>query len=127
MAISIKTITGNGGVKAAWTVDAEKAREFRNNYEPKANIILVNLRWNGIGKLYYIPLSTQQDIFSTMGPNSYFKLPKAGTNPRGVEFSQNAIQNLFSHSETKSIDVLWARTSIEYNTYARWVEYWEET
>lgn len=34
--ISIKTITGNRlpGVKLIWTVDAEKAQQFRNSYFP---------------------------------------------------------------------------------------------
>lgn len=34
--ISIKTITGKGfsGVKLIWTVDAQKAREFRETYYP---------------------------------------------------------------------------------------------
>lgn len=32
--LSIKTITGNGGVKVIWTVDAPKALEFFNSYTP---------------------------------------------------------------------------------------------
>ena len=30
---SIKTITGNGGVKAVWTVDASSASNFIENYK----------------------------------------------------------------------------------------------
>ena len=82
--ISIKTITGTGGIKAIWTVDAAKALEFCNNYQPKADSILVQIRWDNYGKFYFIPLSVQSNTFKTMGPNNYFKLPKKGTNPRPV-------------------------------------------
>ena len=39
--VSIKTITGKGlsGVKPVWTVDAQKAIEFRNNYYPSCDIL----------------------------------------------------------------------------------------
>jgi hypothetical protein len=40
--ISIKTITGKefSGVKLIWTVDAQKAQEFREKYYPKSNIFI---------------------------------------------------------------------------------------
>ena len=37
---SIKTITGDGGVKAVWTVDASSAVNFIENYTPKCHILL---------------------------------------------------------------------------------------
>ena len=45
--ISIKTITGRGfrGVKLIWTVDAQKAKEFRENYYPKCDTILIQINW----------------------------------------------------------------------------------
>lgn len=43
--ISIKTITGNGGVKAVWTVDAESSKRFIEKYKPKCDIILVQIWW----------------------------------------------------------------------------------
>ncbi|MCK4459639.1 MAG: ThaI family type II restriction endonuclease [Methanosarcinales archaeon] len=47
--ISIKTITGKGfgGVKLIWTVDAQKAREFRENYYPRCSILLIQINWDG--------------------------------------------------------------------------------
>lgn len=41
--VSIKTITGKsfGGVKLIWTVDAQKAKEFRKSYYPHCDILLV--------------------------------------------------------------------------------------
>jgi len=42
--LSIKTITGSGGVKAIWTVNAKKASEFVESYEPKCDILLAQLQ-----------------------------------------------------------------------------------
>lgn len=43
--ISIKTITGNNGVKLIWTVDREKVLEFFQSYYPSCDIILVQINW----------------------------------------------------------------------------------
>jgi hypothetical protein len=49
--ISTKTITvrGFGGVKLIWTVDAQKAREFRETYYPHCDILLIQINWAGTG------------------------------------------------------------------------------
>src|SRR4030043_2363344 len=49
--VSIKTITGKSlsGVKLIWTVDAQKAKEFRDNYSPHCDILLVQINWDDIG------------------------------------------------------------------------------
>lgn len=45
--ISIKTITGTfSSVKVIWTVDAAKAKEFRENYYPPADSIFAQLNLN---------------------------------------------------------------------------------
>lgn len=122
--ISIKTITGMGGVKIIWTVDAIKAREFRETYVPKCDIILVQIKWKGIGGLFHFPLEVQQSIFKEMGREKYIKLPKEGTNPRGVEFSKEALIRLMNNPKTKSIKIKWERAKIKYKPYERWVDYW---
>lgn len=124
--ISIKTITGMGGVKVIWTVDAQKVREFRETYAPKCDILLVLIKWGGVGNFYYIPLEVQQKIFKTMGRENYIKLPKLGTNPRGPEFSKEALLRLVNDSNTKSIEVEWHRPKIKYEPYQRWTAYWEK-
>lgn len=126
--ISIKTITGKGfgGVKLIWTVDAQKAREFRDNYYPSCDIILVQVNWGGIGGLYYIPLETQRKVFDRIGRTQYIKLPKPGTNPRGVEITANALSLLIKDSLSKVIEITWKKTKIDYNPYKRWVDYWRE-
>ena len=67
--ISIKTITGKGfsGVKLIWTVDAQKAKEFRESYCPHYDILLVQINWDNIGGLYYIPLKVQKRLFEEIG------------------------------------------------------------
>jgi hypothetical protein len=124
--ISIKTITGMGGIKIIWTVDAQKAREFRETYTPTCDILLVQIKWNGVGSFFYIPIEVQQRIFKNVGSKQYFKLSKPGTNPRGVEINKEAFLRLIRDKDTKSIKIVWQRSKIEYNPYRRWVDYWKE-
>jgi len=126
--ISVKTITSKGlsGVKLVWTVDSEKARDFRESYYPRCDILLVQIVWNGSGGFYYIPLEAQQRIFEALGRNSYIKLPKPGTNPRGVEITKEALTHLVEEEETRFMNIFWERSEIDYNPYKRWVDYWSE-
>ncbi|MEM2144250.1 MAG: ThaI family type II restriction endonuclease [Candidatus Jordarchaeaceae archaeon] len=124
--ISIKTITGFGGVKIIWTVDAQKAKEFRETYTPKCDILLALIRWGGRGGLYYIPLEVQQQVFKAMGRNRYIHLPKPGTNPRGVEYEKEALLNLLGAPQTREIEIVWRKIEIPFDPYKRWVDYWKE-
>ncbi|MCD6453402.1 MAG: ThaI family type II restriction endonuclease, partial [Dehalococcoidales bacterium] len=94
--LSIKTITGRGlsGVKLIWTVDAQNAKEFRESYCPHCSMLLVQIVWDGKGGFYYIPLEAQRRLFGEMGKEGYIKLPKPGTNPRGVEITKGALSRL---------------------------------
>lgn len=127
--ISIKTITGKrfGGVKLIWTVDAQKAREFRENYYPHCDILLVQINWGGAGGFYYIPLEVQRKVFDRIGRNEYIKLPKPGTNPRGVEITREALTSLVNESSSRGIEITWEKTKIDYNPYKRWLDYWRES
>lgn len=126
--ISVKTITGKslGGVKLIWTVDAQKAKEFRESYYPHCHILLVQINWNDTGGFYYIPLAVQQRIFAKIGRENYIKLPKPGTNPRGVEITKEALMSLIGDKESKGIEINWQKTKIEFNSYKRWVDLWRE-
>ena len=125
--ISIKTITGKfSGVKLIWTVDAQKAREFRENYYPHCDILLVQINWGSIGGFYYIPLEAQRKLFDRIGRDRYIKLPKPGTNPRGVEITKEALTSLVKDNLSKVIEINWQKTRIDYNPYKRWVDYWRE-
>jgi len=126
--VSIKTITskGFGGVKLIWTVDAQKAREFLENYSPCCDILLVQIVWNGKGGFYYTPLEAQERLFESIGRDRYIKLPKAGTNPRGVEISKEALSSLVLYKESTGMEISWQKPEIDYHPYRRWVDYWRE-
>jgi len=124
--LSIKTITGKnlGGVKLIWTVDAKKAKEFHERYYPNCDILLVQINWDDVGGFYYIPLEVQQKLFEKLGRERYIKLPKPGTNPRGVEITKEALSSLVVDSMSKRILINWQKTQIEFNSYKRWVDLW---
>lgn len=127
--ISIKTVTNRNvvGVKLIWTVDAQKALAFINNYSPECDILFVHIYWGGKGALYLLSKEGQKEILNKYGKAFYFKLPKQGTNPRGVEITNGAINKLVEHPSTKKVEIDWSRDDlIEYNSYARWVEHWKE-
>lgn len=126
--LSIKTFTGKSfsGVKLIWTVDAQKAKEFREDYCPHCDIVLVQINWYNLGGFYYIPLETQKKLFKKVGRKKYIKLPKPGTNPRGVEITKEALKNLVEDNNSKNIKIDWQRTKIDFNPYKRWVDFWKE-
>jgi hypothetical protein len=127
--ISIKTVTNRNvvGVKLIWTVDAQKALAFINNYSPECDILFIHINWDGKGGMYLLSKEGQKEILKKYGKAFYFKLPKAGTNPRGVEITNEAINKLVEHYSTKKIEIDWSREeSVEYNSYARWVDHWKE-
>jgi hypothetical protein len=126
--VPIKTITGKsfGGVKLIWTVDAQKAKEFREGYYPHCDILLVQINWNDIGGFYYIPLIAQKQLFDKIGRENYIKLPKPGTNPRGVEITKEALSSLIEDNMSRRIEINLQRTKIKFNSYKRWIDVWRE-
>lgn len=126
--ISVKTITGNsfGGVKLIWTVDAEKARQFSEEYQPMCDMLFVQINWEQEGGFYYIPVKVQKKLFDRIGRKKYIKLPKAGTNPRGVEITKEALTGLVKDSDTKVIKINWQRSDIKFNPYSRWIDLWKD-
>lgn len=126
--VSVKTITGKGfgGVKLIWTVDSQKAREFRENYYPRCDTLLAQVNWDSKGAFYYLPLEVQRKVFTEIGRERYMKLPKPGTNPRGVEITKEALEAIATDKDSKAIELYWQRTKIDYNPYERWVDHWRE-
>lgn len=128
--ISIKTVTNNKvvGVKLIWTVDSQKALEFINTYQAECDMLFVHINWNGEGGLYLIPKEVQTEILTQYGKEFYFKLPKQGTNPRGVEITNKAINELVKHNQTKMINISWFRSDNQnYTPYDRWIDLWKDT
>ncbi|MFM2344974.1 MAG: hypothetical protein RLZZ210_1586 [Pseudomonadota bacterium] len=127
--ISIKTVTNKNivGIKLIWTVDAQKALEFVNTYSIQCDMLFVHINWNGEGGMYLIPKEVQLEILNEYGKEFYFKLPKQGTNPRGVEITNEAIKKLAYHKQTKIIKINWFRNNdIKYTPYDRWISFWKD-
>jgi len=126
--ISIKTVTSKtfGGVKLIWAVDAKKARQFRESYFPKYDMLLIRINWGGNGGFYHIPSEIQKELFESIGREDYIKLPKPGTNPRGVEITNKALSELATNKLTNVIDINWEKEDISYDPVERWVDYWSK-
>lgn len=127
--LSIKTISGKSlsGVKLIWTVDARQALVFSENYSPQYDMLLVQVVWEHVGGFYLFPKRAQQAVFGQIGRERYIKLPKLGTNPRGVEMSTEALQLLVAHPDTLKIQIHWPRNKdFQYDPYARWLELWQK-
>jgi len=111
--VSIKTIKkklttqksnklSGSGIKLIWTVDWEKVKNFCNIYEPKSELLLVEVVWEQTGGFYYIPLEVQKEIFELLGKEEYLFKHREGTNPRGVELSNKAIKMMLENDQTKN-------------------------
>lgn len=125
--ISIKTITGAvNGVKLIWTVDAAKAIDFSKNYNPGCDMIFIQINWSNGGGFYYITKDTQAKAVETLGREQYIKLPKAGTNPRGVEMTGTAMSYLLAQPETLKIPINWHKEVTDFKPFKRWIELWEQ-
>ncbi len=123
--VSIKTISGDlSGVKLIWTVDSKKALEFSQSYFPVTDLLLVNINWGAVSSFYYFPKESQVRVFKKLGTKKYLKLPKKGTNPRGVEITKEALELLAIDKDIMLIDINWERREVKYNIYGRWVELW---
>jgi len=131
--LSIKTVTDRSqsvpAVKIIWTVDWEQVKKFAETYEPKCDMLLVIVRWGGTGGLYGIPLQAQEGVFERLGRERYLRLPKRGTNPRGVGISPESVKELLGHPLTKALTIEWQRPTdlaareLRLAPYMRWLQY----
>lgn len=130
--LSIKTITSktsklSGGIKLIWTVDSQKALEFKNNYSPKCDMMLVQIVWSGMGKLILFSADSQNRVLEAIGRDRYIKLPKAGTNPRGAEITPEALNLLLNCDDTRIIEIPFVRGVIDYReVYTKWLDAWRD-
>jgi hypothetical protein len=125
---SIKTLSNTlSGLKLIWTVDAESSLKFSQEYEPSCDMLFVHVHWGKQGGVYCITKKIQLEVFNLLGRTEYIKLPKAGTNPRGVEMTGKALKLLVEHPEILKIIVNWQKENIHFDTFKRWVELWEKS
>jgi NAD kinase len=124
--LSIKTVTGSkiSGFKLIWTVDANSADVFAERYQPTCDILLTQINWGGIGHLILFRKDDQAKILNELTSKNYLKLPKPGTNSRGVEISSLAVNELLRNENTKKIDINFIREQQNYNAYKRWLDLW---
>lgn len=126
--LSIKTLTTRtpriGPAKAIWTVDAQRSGEFARDFVPRWDYLIAHVVWGGRGGLYYVPVEAQRAVLRDLGRERYLKLPRSGTNPRGVEISAEAMTRLVRHAAARRIPVDWKRPDTADDAYDRWVEYW---
>lgn len=129
--LSIKTFTTltdrYSSIKLIWTVDPEKALEFKNTYIPYCDMLLAKIRWGGTGKLLLFSKESQQKILDEIGRDRYIKLPKANTNSRGVEISAEALNLLEQCEDTKIIEINFIREKMDYReVYTKWLDAWHD-
>lgn len=124
LSIKTKTGLGNSGIKVIWTTDYALARKFISTYNPKTNLILVKIKWDGTGFFYLVPLVVQKRIFQSLGRSHYLKPPASGRNCRGAEFTSIAIKKLINEDETVKIPIKFPKKdSIKINPTERWRKY----
>ncbi|GAA9844828.1 hypothetical protein VN0594_14370 [Helicobacter pylori] len=123
---SIKTAQTLNGIKLIWTTDALKIQEFVESYKPNTDILFVHVCWGKEGGFYYIPSAIQQGVLTTKSKEFYFKLPKSGTNSRGVEISKLALLECIAHKDTLRIPIFWEQTNnLKHSPYDKYLELWQ--
>lgn len=127
--LSIKTMTTQSRswtpIKLIWTVDRQKALEFKDNYQPTCAMMVAKICWNSQGKLLLFSKKSQLEVLNLIGKDRYIKLPKQNTNSRGVEITTEALGLLEQSSDTKCIDINFARKEIDYREiYTKWLDAW---
>ncbi|ARQ97075.1 MULTISPECIES: ThaI family type II restriction endonuclease [Campylobacter] len=129
--LSIKTMTTQNKswmpIKLIWTVDHQKATEFKERYQPSCAMMIAKICWNSQGKLLLFSKKSQLEILNLIGKDRYIKLPKPNTNSRGVEITTEALAMLEQSSHTKCIDINFVRKNIDYREiYTKWLDAWIE-
>lgn len=129
--LSIKTATTTtdklNSIKLIWTVDAQKALEFKNTYIPSCDMMLAKIHWGGQGKLLLFSKESQCEVLSKIGRDRYIKLPKANTNSRGVEITSEALSLLELCPDTRCIEIDFIRQQMDYReVYTKWLDAWRD-
>lgn len=129
--LSIKTTTTTtekwSPIKLIWTVDHQKALEFKNTYTPSCDMMVAKIRWNNIGKLLLFSKEAQCQVLNELGRDQYIRLPKENTNSRGVVITEEALSLLERHKDTRCIEVNFNREKMDYReVYTKWLDAWRE-
>lgn len=124
--LSIKTITGTGmgGIRIKWTSETEKAEEFIFAFAPQCDLLVVRIVWGRTGRISYIPMEVQQDVFSKL--KAKYLTYAGGTNTRGVNLSREALSSLEKDERAVIMPLYWHKSLQPQPRYERWVSYWRD-
>lgn len=128
VSIKTKSTSGLSGIKLVWTVDWAAIDAFLDSYQPKSDLLYINILWGKTGAFYLIPNEVQVNTVRLLGMERYVKVPPRGTNPRGVEISKGAMALLLSDQDTQTLPINWYRDRsllVERALYRRWIELWD--
>lgn len=119
--ISFKTSISKG-FKLIWTSNYDKAMEFYENFTPSCSIVLL-LFQKRLGGLYYFPLKLLIGTRKKLG-DKFLKTPKKGTNPRGVELSTEAFNEMIRSPLCKKISINWENIEDGSSTAINFIDYY---
>ncbi len=122
--LSIKTVTGNGGIRLKWTSNADLAMASMRTYIPSSDLLIIQINWDDEGHIFYIPTEVQHDVFTKLG-NHYLDY-RANTNTRGFNMSRGAFESVTHDSGTIVLPVSWFRSIKPQGQYEPWVKYWRD-
>lgn len=120
--LSIKTLTGKikAGFKLKWISDEKVIKKFHEEYYPSCDILFAWIKWNTYKGIYYIPVEDQIKIFEEVGRDVYLKVPKTGTNSRGVEIRKHILLKLINNGMTPQIKIGWEKSKINDISHEEW-------
>ena len=122
--LSIKTITGTGmgGIRIKWTSETEKAEEFISAFAPQCDLLVVRIVWSRTGRISYIPVEVQREVFSKL--KAKYLTYAGGTNTRGVNLSREALSSMEKDERTVIMPLDWHESLQPQPRYERWVSFW---
>ena len=86
-------------------------------------MLFSHINWDGEGGLHYFTKDIQKSVLVEIGRLEYIKLPKPGTNSRGVEISTQAIRILAEHPRSMKITVKLEKKENQFDSYKHGLEF----
>lgn len=124
--LEIKTVTGNGRVKAKWTADAESAQRDIVDFAFDADLLLTRIWWGQErDSVFYIPSEALKSVAAAHSPGE-FLISARGTNNRGIDIAPWFMQAAENHPDSASISINWERRNIAIDPMARWLGFWAD-
>ena len=122
--LDIKTVSGNGKVKAKWTADDASAKSAIDEFVFQADMLLVRIYWGQEqDSVFYISRETLSALAREQA--SGYLTSSRGTNNRGIEFDQAFLRQAEVHPDTLRIAINWRKSGKTMpDPIQRWIDYW---